>query len=110
MFSIEPAKLVGRCAPSPVVLTREYQVCSSRSAIWPSHISVARLLMSKYWPSPLLWSEYSQTVSTNSGLLVEGDRWRLWYTVGTLGPAGERLRVDYAESKDRGLTWNGHRD
>jgi hypothetical protein len=45
------------------------------------------------------------TVSTNSGLLAEEDRWRLWYTTGRLGPAGESLRVCYAESRDRGLTW-----
>ena len=44
-------------------------------------------------------------VSANSGLLVEGERWRLWYTNGTLGPKGERLGVRYAESKDGGRTW-----
>ena len=32
-------------------------------------------------------------VSCNSGLLAEEKRWRLWYTVGTLGPEGETLRV-----------------
>jgi hypothetical protein len=44
-------------------------------------------------------------VSMNSGLLVDGARWRLWYTNGGLGPKGERLRVCYAESKDNGKTW-----
>jgi hypothetical protein len=46
-----------------------------------------------------------KTVSANSGLLAEKDRWRLWYTTGQLGPAGESLGVCYAESRDRGLTW-----
>lgn len=44
-------------------------------------------------------------VSANSGLLVDGDRWRLWYTRGALGPTGEHLRVEYAESPDAGRTW-----
>jgi|GEM_PF-1506162 len=44
-------------------------------------------------------------VSCNSGLLVDGDRWRLWYTGGVAGPAGERPAVRYSESKDGGKTW-----
>jgi sialidase-1 len=44
-------------------------------------------------------------VSMNSGLLMEEKQWRLWYTNGALGPAGERLGVCYAESKDAGRTW-----
>lgn len=44
-------------------------------------------------------------VSANSGLLADGDRWRLWYTHGALGPGGEKLRVEYAESPDAGRTW-----
>jgi len=50
-------------------------------------------------------TENSAIVSANSGLLVERGRWRLWYTQGTLGPDGERLRVHYAESRDTGMTW-----
>lgn len=50
-------------------------------------------------------AEKDAIVSTNSSLLIEKDRWRLWYTQGTLGPAGERLGVRCAESKDRGITW-----
>jgi hypothetical protein len=46
-----------------------------------------------------------QIISANSGLIVEKDRWRLWYTAGTLSPKGEVLSVRYAESHDRGQTW-----
>ena len=44
-------------------------------------------------------------VSANSGLLADRERWRLWYTAGTLGPSGEQLNICYAESRDRGATW-----
>jgi hypothetical protein len=46
-----------------------------------------------------------RVISVNSGVLVEGDRWRLWSTRGTLGPEGERLKLHYAESADEGVTW-----
>jgi hypothetical protein len=59
-------------------------------------------------PDPVLRQDRpdeGKIVSANSGLLVDGGRWRLWYTNGALGPKGERLRIDYAESKDAGRTW-----
>ncbi len=55
-------------------------------------------------PDAVLSAE-KQVVSTNSGLIVENDRWRLWYTTGRLGPRGEALSVRYAESRDLGRTW-----
>jgi hypothetical protein len=67
MFSTEPAKVVGSPSASPEASMREYHVCSSMSATWPSHSSVARLLARRYWPSPLFWSEYSHVVSTKGG-------------------------------------------
>jgi sucrose-6-phosphate hydrolase SacC (GH32 family) len=59
-------------------------------------------------PEPVLRADRAgegKIVSMNSGLLAQEKRWRLWYTNGALGPAGERLRVCYAESKDAGRTW-----
>jgi len=44
-------------------------------------------------------------VSCNSGLVVEEGRWRLWYAMGTTGAKDDRLRIHYAESSDRGLSW-----
>ena len=44
-------------------------------------------------------------LSVNSGVLVEKDRWRMWYTAGALGPKGERSKVCVAESTDAGRTW-----
>lgn len=49
--------------------------------------------------------EDAHVVSANSGLLIDRDRWRLWYTCGTLGPKGETLGISSAESNDRGQTW-----
>jgi hypothetical protein len=46
-----------------------------------------------------------QVISLNSGVLVDQDRWRMWYTSGALGPKGEQSKVCYAESNDAGLTW-----
>jgi hypothetical protein len=59
-------------------------------------------------PEPVLRKDQSwegTLISANSGLLVEADRWRLWYTSGDLNPTGEHLRVCHAESKDAGKTW-----
>ena len=67
MFSSEPVNVVERWWPSGSGLTREYQVCSSRSASWPSQSSVGRLLQSRYSWSPSLWEENSSTVSTKTG-------------------------------------------
>ena len=75
MFSSEPANVVGRAVGIAGGLIREYHVCSSRSASWPSHINVGRLLQIRYSPSPLLWSEYSHTVSTNGGSCVSQCFW-----------------------------------
>lgn len=50
-------------------------------------------------------ADEGKIVSMNSGLLAEGQWWRLWYTNGALGPAGERLGVCYAASPDAGRTW-----
>ena len=50
-------------------------------------------------------AERGKITSTNSGLLAEKERWRLWYTEGTLDPKGEHLELRYAESRDRGATW-----
>jgi hypothetical protein len=54
--------------------------------------------------------EKGKIISVNSGVLADRDRWRMWYTRGTLGPTGERLDVVYAESVDRGITWQTSRD
>jgi hypothetical protein len=59
-------------------------------------------------PDPVLRQDNAdggKIVSTNAGLLTDGDRWRLWYTHGALGPKGEHLRVEYAGSRDAGRTW-----
>jgi hypothetical protein len=59
-------------------------------------------------PNPVLKQDHSwegRIISCNSGLLVGRDRWRLWYTTGTLGPSGEQLKICCAESLDRGITW-----
>jgi sialidase-1 len=44
-------------------------------------------------------------VSINSGVIVDKDLWRLWYTTGVLDAKGEKLKVCYAQSRDAGLTW-----
>jgi hypothetical protein len=46
-----------------------------------------------------------KVISVNSGVLVDKDRWRMWFTNGALGPKGEQSKVCYAESNDAGLTW-----
>ena len=55
-------------------------------------------------PEPVL-GERAKIISINSGLLAEKQRWRLWYTQGTLDPKGEHLELRYAESRDHGATW-----
>src|SRR3972149_635630 len=65
MFSAEPLKRSERWWPSGSGLTREYQVCSSRSAIWPSQRRVGRLLQIRYSWSPSLCSENRRTLATN---------------------------------------------
>lgn len=50
-----------------------------------------------------LWEGQETTVG--SGLIVEDNRWRLWYTNGFLDPERDTLRVLYAESDD-GISWH----
>lgn len=58
--------------------------------------------------APVLSDGAGKLLSSNSGLIVDGDRWRLWYTAGSLGPRGQRYGIRSAESRDRGVTWERH--